>query len=62
MKSWKTTVTGVLTILVAIGSAGITFLKTGTLPDWGVLVAAVTSGVGLIMAKDSQVTSGTVQQ
>ena len=60
--NWKTTVTGVLTIVVALGSAALGFFKTGTIPDLGALVAAVTAGIGLITAKDSNVTGGTVQQ
>ena len=62
MTSWKTTVTGILTIVVAIGSAAITFLKSGTLPDFGILASAITAGIGLITAKDSNVTGGTVQK
>ena len=62
MKNWKTTVTGILTIVVAIGSAALSWLKTGVLPDFGVLLAAITAGAGLIAAKDSQVTGGTTQQ
>lgn len=60
MTSWKTTVTGILTIIVAIGSAAVTFLKSGVMPDFGTLIAAITAGIGLITAKDSNVTGGTV--
>ena len=60
--NWKTTVTGILTIVVALGSAVLGFLKTGTIPDLGALVASITAGIGLITAKDSNVTGGTVQQ
>ena len=62
MKSWKTTVAGIVTIIVAVGNAVLTYLKTGTLPDFGILIAAVTAGIGLIKAKDANVTGGTVQQ
>lgn len=55
--SWRTTVTGILTIIIAVASAALSFLKTGTLPDWGILSAAVVSGVGLITARDANVTS-----
>jgi protein-S-isoprenylcysteine O-methyltransferase Ste14 len=57
--SWKTTVTGVLAILAAVA----TVLKAEldgdvtTLPDWGVAVAAVLAGIGLIAARDNSVTS-----
>lgn len=60
--NWKTTVTGILTIVVALGSAALGFFKTGTIPDLGALVAAITAGIGLITAKDSNVTGGTVVQ
>lgn len=62
MKSWKTTATGILTIITAIGSAALAYFKTGTLPDFGLLSAAVMAGVGLLTAKDAQVTGGTIQQ
>jgi hypothetical protein len=53
MNNWKTTVTGILSIVVALASAGLAFLKTGSVPDIGTLIAAVTAGVGLIVAKDA---------
>ena len=57
MKSWKTTLAGVLSIGVALGSATLIWLKTGSVPDFGPVVAAVTAGVGLIMARDNDKTS-----
>ena len=57
--NWKTTLTGVLTIVVAISSAAVTYLKTGVLPDFGTLIAAITAGIGLIAAKDSSTTTTT---
>jgi hypothetical protein len=53
MNSWKTTVAGILSIVVALANAGLTFLKTGSVPEIGTLIAAVTAGVGLILAKDA---------
>jgi hypothetical protein len=53
MQNMKTTVTGVLGIVVAVGSAALTFLKTGNIPDIGTLIAAITAGIGLILAKDA---------
>jgi hypothetical protein len=53
MNNWKTTATGILTIVVALANAGMTFLKTGAVPEIGTLIAAVTAGVGLILAKDA---------
>lgn len=55
--STKTLITGILTILSAVVSAGITYLKTGVLPDFGVLISAITAGVGLIVARDNTTTS-----
>ncbi len=55
--SWKTLASGILTIIVAITSAALNYIKTGVLPDFGVLIAAITSGVGLILARDEGVTS-----
>lgn len=52
-KNLKTTTTGVLSIVVAVSSAVLSFLKTGAIPDIGTLIAAVTAGVGLILAKDA---------
>jgi hypothetical protein len=52
-KNLKTTATGVLTIVIAVSSAVLGFLKSGTIPDFGTLIAAVTAGVGLILAKDA---------
>ena len=51
--NWKTTLLGVFTILAAVSEAGKEFLSSGTLGDMGLLFAAITAGVGLILAKDS---------
>jgi hypothetical protein len=48
---------GVLSIVVAVGSAAIAWLKTGVFPDLGPVIAAVTAGVGLIVARDNDKTS-----
>lgn len=57
--SWKTTVAGVGAILVAVGSAlNATFdADPATVADWGAVIAAIVAGVGLIMARDNNVTS-----
>jgi EamA domain-containing membrane protein RarD len=52
--NWKTTATGVLSIVVAIAGAAVEFLKTGKVPDLAVLLAAVIAGVGLIKAADAK--------
>ena len=51
--NWKTSLLGVFTILAAVADAGKEFLTSGSLGDIGLLFAAVTAGVGLILAKDS---------
>jgi hypothetical protein len=51
--NWKTTLLGVFTILAAVADAGKEFMVNGTPGDLGLLFAAVTAGVGLILAKDS---------
>lgn len=60
-KSWKTTSAGVITILIAVLNAGINLIQ-GKPIDFAATIAAVTAGVGLLSAKDSNVTGGTVQQ
>lgn len=59
MKSWKTTTAGIGAILVAVGSALTAMFDNDpvTLPDWGAVVAAVIAGIGLITARDNNVTS-----
>ena len=55
MGSWKTTALGVLTILGALATAGVALLDGDpeTVPSYEVLAAAVTAGIGLIMARDN---------
>ena len=48
---------GVLSIVVAVGTAAVAWLKTGSIPDLGAVIAAVTAGVGLIVARDNDKTS-----
>jgi hypothetical protein len=52
--NWKTTATGVLSIVVAVAGAAVEFLKTGKVPDLGILIAAIIAGVGLIKAADAK--------
>jgi len=59
MKSWKTTVLGISTILAAVCNV-VSLLLDGnvnTNPDWTTTIAAVTSGFGLIFARDNNVSS-----
>lgn len=59
MKSWKTTVAGLGTILAAVGGALTLFFdgKPETNPDWTIVIAAVITGLGLIFARDNNDTS-----
>jgi hypothetical protein len=59
MKSWKTTVAGVGAILIAVGAALSATFDTdpATVADWGAVVAATIAGIGLIFARDNNVTS-----
>lgn len=59
MASWRTTGTGILTIVAALASAAAAMLDQdpGTMPDWTAVGAAVTAGLGLVLARDDKVTS-----
>lgn len=54
MNNVKTTALGALTIIAALATAGKELLATGALPDFGLLVATVLAGWGLISARDAQ--------
>jgi hypothetical protein len=58
--SWKTTLSGVLSIIVAV----ITFVATpmldsdpATVPQWGPVLAVLSTAIGLLFARDNDVTS-----
>lgn len=57
--SWKTTLAGIATILTAVGNAVKALVDNdpSTSVDIGVLIAAITAGIGLIMSRDNKVTS-----
>lgn len=63
-KNWKTTTAGVGMLLAVVGG----FLgpyfdgNPATNPDYQVLVTMAIAGVGLLFAKDYNVTGGTKQQ
>lgn len=59
MKSWKTTWAGILQFL-ALAATQVGFLLDAdptTMPDWGLLVASLITLVGLLTARDNDVTS-----
>lgn len=59
MNSYRTSIMGILTILVAIGSAALAEIdgKPETRADWTSVIAAITAGAGLLAARDNKVTS-----
>jgi len=56
VKSWKTTVSGVLMIIMAVAGA-VQAALAGTDVSVTALLAAISAGVGLIAARDNGVTS-----
>ncbi len=54
--SWKTTTTGILSILIAAGSAAQAVINGGQV-DWTATLAAIMAGIGLISARDNKVSS-----
>jgi uncharacterized membrane protein AbrB (regulator of aidB expression) len=63
MKNWKTTSTGIT--MVVSGIVGLYFAWKSNNLNEGTITACLGSilgGIGLILAKDSNVTGGTIQQ
>jgi hypothetical protein len=56
MNSKNTTVAGILAIIVAVGSAALSLIQ-GTQPDWEATMTAIIAGIGLIFARDNNMTS-----
>ena len=59
MKSWKTTLAGIAAIVAAIATA-VTAQSDNdpaTLPDWTMVIAMITAGVGLVLARDNDKSS-----
>ena len=59
--SWKTTAAGIAAIVAAAASAAVALFDAdpASLPDWGALGAAILAGVGLLSARDNDVSSET---
>jgi hypothetical protein len=57
--NWKTTTTGVIAIVVAVCAAVKALIDNDptTSLDVGTTIAAITAGVGLILAKDAEKTA-----
>lgn len=58
-KNLKTTIAGIATIIAALGGAAAMLLdgNDSTIPDWTGVAAAIVAGVGLIFARDFNITS-----
>ncbi len=58
-KSWKTTVAGVASIVAAVAFAIANQFDANpaTVADWGAVIAALSAGVGLVLARDNDRTS-----
>jgi|TARA_R110000868_G_scaffold223216_10_gene475090 hypothetical protein len=59
MKSWKTSLTGIAAILTAVGAAIMALMDNdpATVIDVAATAAAIMAGVGLIFARDNNVSS-----
>jgi len=57
--SWKTTLAGILTILSALSAPikAIIDSDPATVADWGLAVPVIMGAIGLIFARDNNVTS-----
>jgi len=54
--SWKTNLTGIAAIVAAVSHA-LTGLANGTPVDWSVVITGISTGIGLMFARDNKVTS-----
>lgn len=57
--SWRTTLSGLLTILATVGHVADAILN-GKPIDWTVALTGFTTGVGLLTARDNKVSSEAV--
>lgn len=59
MKSWKTTLGGIVTILtpILIAIKAVVDNDTATIPDWTAVAVAFPIGLALICARDADVSS-----
>jgi peptidoglycan/LPS O-acetylase OafA/YrhL len=58
-QSWKTTAAGIAAIVAAAATAVVALFDADptTVPDWGAVAAAFMAGLGLVFARDNNVTS-----
>lgn len=59
MKSWKTTSTAIIALVIAVLSSVSAMIDVDptTNPDWATVGSSVVLAIGLIFARDSKVTS-----
>ena len=59
MKSWKTTLAGIASIVAAVATALSAQFDNdpNTVPNWTVVISLITAGVGLVLARDNDKTS-----
>ncbi len=59
MKSWKTTLAGIAALIAAIALAIAHQFDSdpATVADWSAVIAAITAGVGLLLARDNDKSS-----
>ncbi len=59
MQSWKTTLAGIAAIVAAVATAVSAHFDNdpATLPDWTMVIAVITAGVGLVLARDNDKSS-----
>lgn len=58
MKNWKTTYAGLAAMLIPLLNQLVPVLP----PQWAAIASGIAAGIGLLFAKDMNVTGGTVKQ
>jgi len=51
--NWKTSITGILTVLISAASIAKSLLDGSSINDLPTHIAAITAGLGLVFAKDA---------
>jgi hypothetical protein len=61
MKNWKTTTTAILSLVALIVSVATDLINNIPI-NWGIIIPAFIAAIGLIFAKDGDVTGGSRAQ
>lgn len=61
MINWKTSAAGIAALLTSIGAL-INAIQTGDYSNLSTIIAGIAGGIGLLFAKDKNVTGGTTIQ